>query len=181
MTVIKELTEFMEGRGQQNYGENVTIAEHVLLTAAAAEGTGASEPLIAACLLHDVGHWLDEPDDDFGIHSHADLGSGWVAKHFGLDVSEPVRLHVDAKRYLCAVDPDYHSRLSYASQYTLTQQNGVMDEEEITVFLSNPHHQDALTLRVLEDMYGKRTGVPVPQFEHFHPLLEKLIKPFNNN
>ncbi len=178
MTVIEELTELMEGRGKQNYGENVTITEHVLLTAAAAEENKASESLIAACLLHDVGHWLDEPDDDFGLHSHADLGSAWVAKRFGLAVSEPVRLHVDAKRYLCAVDPEYHNHLSYASQYTLTQQNGPMEEKEINIFLSNPHHEDALALRKFEDMYGKRTGVPVPQFEHFHSLLEKLIKPF---
>ena len=178
MTVIEELTALMEGRGKQSYGENVTIAEHVLLTAAAAEETKASESLIAACLLHDVGHWLDEPDDDFGIHSHADTGGVWVAEWFGSDVSEPVRLHVDAKRYLCAVDPGYHSCLSYASQYTLTQQNGPMTQDEIVIFLSNPHHEDALALRKFEDMHGKRTSVPIPEFEYFHPLLEKLIKPF---
>ena len=177
MTIVEELRELMEGRGKQSYGENVTIAEHVLLTAAAAKETEASESLIVACLLHDVGHWLDEPDDDFGIHSHADTGAVWVAERFGSDVSEPVRLHVDAKRYLCAVDPEYHGRLSYASQYTLTQQNGPMTQDEIASFLSNPPHQDALALRKLEDIHGKRTRVPIPEFEHFHPLLEKLIKP----
>ena len=177
MTIVEELRELMEGRGKQSYGENVTIAEHVLLTAAAAKETEASESLIVACLLHDVGHWLDEPDDDFGIHSHADSGAVWVAERFGSDVSEPVRLHVDAKRYLCAVDPEYHGRLSYASQYPLPQQNGPMTQDEIASFLSNPHHEDALALRKLEDIHGKRTRVPIPEFEHFHPLLEKLIKP----
>ena len=176
MTIVEELRELMEGRGKQSYGENVTIAEHVLLTAAAAKETEASESLIVACLLHDVGHWLDEPDDDFGIHSHADTGAVWVAERFGSDVSEPVRLHVDAKRYLCAVDPEYHGRLSYASQYTLTQQNGPMTQDEIASFLANPHHEDAVALRKLEDIHGKRTRVPIPEFEHFHPLLEKLIK-----
>ncbi len=177
MTIVEELRELMEGRGKQSYGENVTIAEHVLLTAAAAKEAEASESLIVACLLHDVGHWLDEPDDDFGIHSHADTGAVWVAERFGSDVSEPVRLHVDAKRYLCAVDPEYHGRLSYASQYTLTQQNGPMTQDEIASFLANPHHEDAVALRKLEDIHGKRTRVPIPEFEHFHPLLEKLIKP----
>ena len=176
MRVIEELASLMAGRGQQNYGENVTIAEHVLLTAAAAEMIGCSESVIAACLLHDVGHWLDEPDDDFGIHSHAGSGGMWVAKHFDLDVSEPVRLHVDAKRYLCTVDSGYYHCLSEASKYTLTQQNGLMTEEEVNVFLANPHHQDAITLRKIEDKYGKRTGVSIPKFEHFHSLLEKLVK-----
>jgi len=67
VSVVDELAALMADKGQRNYGENVTIAEHVLLTAGAAQAQGASDTLIAACLLHDVGHWLDEPDDDFGI------------------------------------------------------------------------------------------------------------------
>ncbi len=62
----------------------------------AAENSGASETFIAACLLHDVGHCLDEPDDAYGIHSHAELGGNWVADRYSLAISEPVRLHVEA-------------------------------------------------------------------------------------
>ena len=113
--VACELAELMADRGRQRYGELVTIAEHCLLTAAAAEQSGEPDTLVAACLLHDVGHFLDEPDDAFGVHSHGDSGGDWGAARFGLVVSEPVRMHVEAKRYLCAIEPDYYGGLSAAS------------------------------------------------------------------
>mgnify|MGYP005632255739 FL=1 len=174
MSVVDELAALMADKGQRNYGENVTIAEHVLLTAGAAQAQGASDTLIAACLLHDVGHWLDEPDDDFGIHAHGDTGGAWVAERFEPAVAEPVRLHVEAKRYLCAVDPEYHDRLSPASQYTLTQQNGPMGIDEVAAFEANKYFQDAVALRVFEDDHGKKTGTPVPLLKDFAALLLQL-------
>jgi len=174
MSAADELAALMADRGQRNYGENVTIAEHALITAATAESNGAEDTLIAACLLHDVGHWLDEPDDDFGIHSHGETGGAWVAERFPAAVAEPVRLHVDAKRYLCARDPEYHDRLSPASQYTLTKQGGPMSTEEAAAFAANPHAEDALRLRQWEDDFGKLTGVEIPPLSHFRPLLDRL-------
>jgi len=174
VSAVDELAALMADRGTRSYGENVTIAEHALLTAAAAEANGASDTLIAACLMHDVGHWLDEPDDEFGIHSHGDLGGDWVADRFPAAVADPVRLHVAAKRYLCAVDAGYHDELSPASQYTLTKQGGPMSPEEVGDFESLPHHQDAVQLRRWEDRHGKITDVPIPPLDHFRPLLESL-------
>ncbi|MDP7550038.1 MAG: hypothetical protein QF896_02445 [Acidimicrobiales bacterium] len=169
-----ELSVLMDGPGRRHYGENITIAEHSLLTAAAAQKQGEGDSLVAACLMHDVGHWLGEPDDDFGIHTHADSGGAWVAERFGPAVSEPVRLHVAAKRFLCARDPGYHDRLSPASQYTLEQQGGPMSEVEADDFESNEFVDDAVRLRVLEDDHGKQSGAEVPPLEHFRALLESL-------
>ena len=173
MTVVDELRALMESRGAEPYGENISIAEHSLLTALAAEESGASECLIAASLMHDVGHWLDEPDDEYGIHSHGALGGDWVAKRFGPAISEPVKLHVEAKRYLCAVDPNYVDQLSSASVYTLGKQGGSMSEKEVDTFSSLPYFDDACKLRQLEDNFGKRSGVEVPALDHFAALLLK--------
>ncbi|MBS1264513.1 MAG: hypothetical protein MAG471_00337 [Acidimicrobiaceae bacterium] len=174
-----ELSVLMDGPGRRHYGENVTIAEHSLLTAWAAREHGEPDSLVAACLMHDVGHWLGEPDDAFGIHSHAASGGAWVAERFDPEVSEPVRLHVAAKRFLCARDPGYHDRLSPASQYTLSMQGGVMSDVEVDEFESNEFADDAVRLRILEDDHGKRTGVEIPPLEHFRALLESLEAPLD--
>lgn len=174
MTVVDELRVLMETRGTEPYGENVSIATHCLLTAFAAEASGASESLIAACLMHDVGHWLDEPDDEYGIHSHGELGGDWVAERFGPKVSEPVRLHVEAKRYLCSVDPSYHDHLSSASVYTLRKQGGPMSDIEVTEFTARAYFEDACKLRRLEDDFGKLTGIEEPSLDRYEALLLKL-------
>ena len=174
MNIVDEFSALMEDRGMEPYGEKISIAEHCLLTAFAAEGSGASENLIAACLMHDVGHWLDEPDDAYGIHSHGELGGDWVAKRFCLAISEPVRLHVEAKRYLCSVDPSYFDLLSPASVYTLSKQGGPMSKSEAKAFATRPYSDDACTLRRLEDGFGKLTGVRVPSLDRYADLLLKL-------
>jgi gamma-butyrobetaine dioxygenase len=124
--------------------------------------------------MHDVGHWLDEPDDGYGIHDHGDLGGDWVAARFDAAVSEPVRLHIEAKRFLCARDPDYHDHLSSASKYTLTRQGGPMTADEAEAFEARPHAGDAVMLRRLEDDHGKLTGVGVLPLSHFRLLLDRL-------
>jgi gamma-butyrobetaine dioxygenase len=174
VSAVDELAVLMAGRGRRNYGENISLAEHSLLTAVAAEEHGGSDTLVAACLLHDVGHFLDEPDDAYGIHSHADLGGDWVACRFGPAIAEPVRLHVDAKRYLCARTPEYHDHLSAASQYTLTRQGGPMTPDEVAGFEARPYAQDAVRLRRLEDDHGKLARAETPPLDHFGPLLDRL-------
>jgi len=176
MTVVDEFRALMESRGAEPYGENVSIAAHSLLTARAAEEAAAEESLIAACLLHDVGHWLDEPDDAYGIHSHGELGGNWVAARFGPEVSEPVRLHVEAKRYLCSLEPGYFDRLSSASVYTLGKQGGPMSRAEAIKFESRPFFEDACRLRRLEDEFGKLTGVDVPSLDRYSSLLLALSR-----
>ena len=85
-----------------------------------------------AALLHDVGHLLhDLPDDapDDGIDDvHEQLGDHWLKKFFVPAVCDPVRLHVDAKRYLCAVEPDYLATLSPPSLHSLRLQGGPFTE-----------------------------------------------------
>ena len=174
MSALDELAVLMAGRGRRNYGENVTIAEHSLLTAFAAEERGGSDALVAACLLHDIGHFLDEPDDAYGVHSHADLGGDWVACRFGPAIAEPVRLHVAAKRYLCARTPEYHDHLSAASQNTLIEQGGPMTPDEAAGFEARPYADDAVRLRRLEDYHGKLARTDTPPLEHFRPLLDRL-------
>lgn len=171
---VSEFSDLIADRGRRNYGEQVTIADHCLLTAVAAEQHGESDDLIAACLLHDVGHFLEEPDDGYGVHSHGDLGGDWVAARFGNAVSEPVRMHIEAKRYLCVTEPDYHDRLSGASQYTLIKQGGPMAVDEARRFAALPYAQDSLRLRRYEDEYGKHAGVEPPELAHFRSLLEHL-------
>ena len=146
----------------------------MLLTAQTAEASGAPEALIAACLLHDVGHLLVEPDDEYGKHTHDEIGAEWVAARFPASVSEPVRHHVDAKRYLCGVDPAYYDELSPASQYTLGKQGGPMTGSEIVAFEQLRHHREAVQLRRWEDAFAKQSVTDVPSLEHFAPVLERL-------
>ena len=112
---------------------------HMLQAAALAESQGAGEALVIAALLHDVGHFLQPTDDSFGYHKHDRSGGDWLATRFPPEVSEPVRLHVTAKRYLCAVEKDYFDKLSAASVYTLSQQGGPMSDTEVRAFAATPH------------------------------------------
>lgn len=167
------------GEGAGEYlGEEVTMAEHMLQAAAAAEAAGAPDHLVAAALLHDVGHFqgalhgrdLMEGQDN----RHSDTGADWLARWFGPEVTEPVRLHVAAKRYLCAVEPDYRQRLSEASEYTLTVQGGPMDERQAAAFAELPGAADAVAVRRWDEQ-AKTAGAPTPGFEHYRPLLAALM------
>ncbi len=106
---------------------------------------------------------------------HSDTGAAWLAQWFGPEVTEPVRLHVAAKRYLCAVEPSYAATLSPASVYTLGVQGGPMSEREAAEFAASPHSGDACRLRRWDDA-AKEPGVRTPGFEHFRPPLEALVK-----
>ena len=171
---VDELAVLMAERGRRSYGEKVTIAEHCLLTAAVARQNGEADSFVAACLLHDVGHFLVDPDDDYGVHFHGDIGGDWVAARFGSEVSEPVRLHIEAKRYLCATDASYHDELSPASQYTLAKQGGPMSVEQVEQFLALPHSASAVRLRRYEDGKGKRSASVMPELSDFEMLLTGL-------
>ncbi len=126
---IEEIVRLFERRGREAYfGEPVSQAEHALQAARLAEIEGAHDALIAAALLHDVGHLLHDLGEDVADRGHdarhEELGSDWLAARFGPEVVEPVRLHVAAKRYLCTVDPAYYDGLSPASKQSLALQGG---------------------------------------------------------
>lgn len=164
--------------GDSQYGgEAVTQREHALQAALLAEQQGASASLIAAALLHDVGHLLHHlPDDapDRGLDDlHEDLAADWLAERFPPAVVEPVRMHVAAKRYLCAVDPAYHATLSGPSQLSLKLQGGPMSAEEARAFEAMPFSADAVRLRHWDDT-AKISGLPTPPVEHFRRYFEQL-------
>jgi predicted HD phosphohydrolase len=144
-----------------------------------AERAGAPEPLIVATLLHDIGHMLhDLPQDiaDAGIDTqHESLGSAWLSQHFGLEVSEPVRLHVAAKRYLAASEAGYFDLLSDASKLSLKLQGGPMDAEEQAKFGSERFFEEAVTLRRWDDE-GKIVGMATPDLARFEPMIERGLR-----
>lgn len=173
--VVEELAQLYARLGGETYGEGVTQLEHGLQAAAVAASEGADGSLVAAALLHDVGHLLGRNDDAYGYHKHDKLGGDYLARHFGPRVTEPVRLHVAAKRYLCATVPGYFEKLSPASVYTLSKQGGPMSEDEARAFAANPHVKDAVRVREWDDL-GKVEGLHVPDFDHYRPLLESLVE-----
>src|SRR5262249_2488960 len=116
--VIDEIEALFARHGGESYGEGVTMLQHSLQTAALALDEAADDALVVAALLHDVGHFLQPSDDSYGYHKHDRSGGQWLARRFGPTVSEPVRLHVTAKRYLCATEADYFGKLSAASVHS---------------------------------------------------------------
>lgn len=132
-------------------GENVTIGDHMLQCAALAQGEGVSAALVAAALLHDIGYYLDAaPDNENETRPDRrhDAAAGRVLAALLPEAAvAPIRLHVEAKRYLCAVEPDYRAKLSPASIHTMARQGGIMDRDEAAAFAALPFSGDACRLR----------------------------------
>lgn len=170
---LAEIGDLFDRHGAERYGEDVTMAEHALLTAQAARDASAGEALVVAALLHDLGHFLADADDSFGNHDHGETAAAYLHGRFPAAVVEPVRLHIEAKRYLCAVEPEYHDRLSAASQYTLTKQGGVMSPAEVAAFEQQPHWRDAVLLRRWEDEHGKVSLGSPPTIADFESLVRR--------
>lgn len=175
---VAELTDLFHRLGGLRYGEDVSQLEHAVQTAHHAKLDGAPPALIAAALLHDVGHMMQKAGEDAadrGIDTrHEQISAGYLARAFGPEVSEPIRLHVAAKRYRVAVDPAYLERLSAASLQSLALQGGPMNEGEVEAFLADPWAQDALRLRGYDEA-GKAPDAEVAGFETYYDLLCGLI------
>ncbi|MFM7540926.1 MAG: HD domain-containing protein [Planctomycetota bacterium] len=175
-----EVVDLLERRGGSQYGsEAVTQREHALQCALLARQRNLGAHLVSACLLHDLGHLLhDLPDDapERGIDDvHEDRGAAWLKSRFKPEVVEPVRLHVAAKRYLCAVDPAYLGILSPPSVKSLELQGGPMSPSEVREFQSNPHHRAAVELRRLDDE-AKVPGLPTPSAPDFLTELRAAMR-----
>ncbi len=181
------IAELFASEGASDYlGEPVTVAAHMLQAGSLAETAGAAPDLVAAALLHDVGHLRGADPGADGLESsgqdlmagtdnnHSGRGAVWLAQWFPASVTEPIRLHVAAKRYLCAVESSYFGRLSQASVYTLKVQGGPMSEEEALRFEGSPWAADAVAVRRWDDL-AKDPAADVPGFAHFRPLLESLL------
>jgi phosphonate degradation associated HDIG domain protein len=180
MSVVDQIFTLFAQRGEEAYfGEPVSQKEHALQAAYQAEQEDAPDTLVVAALVHDAGHLLhglSEGIADQGVDGrHEAVGEAWLARHFGPEITEPVRLHVAAKRYLCAVDPAYREQLSPASIRSLALQGGPMGDEEVEAFDRNPHAQAAVRLRRWDDR-AKVPGLPVPDLGHYRARLEAAAR-----
>jgi gamma-butyrobetaine dioxygenase len=174
MSFFDEIRAAFDRRGRESYGEGVTQLEHALQAAWLAERAGAPASMVAAALLHDIGHMLHALPEDIaeqGVDAqHESIGSAWLSRHFGPEVSEPVRLHVEAKRYLSAAEPGYFDRLSEASKLSLRLQGGPFGLHDMRAFLLRPYAREAIQLRRWDDE-AKAVGRATPDLEHFRPAL----------
>jgi predicted HD phosphohydrolase len=176
---VAELLELYERRGDERYGEGVTQRAHALQCAALAMSDGAPDALVAAALLHDVGHllagerppgWRDDVDDD----RHEALGARALALLFGRAVAAPVALHVTAKRWRCAVDPAHLASLSDTSRATLLAQGGPLDGPACERFASHRSFRDAVRLREWDDSAKDPSAAVGTMLDH-EPLLAGLV------
>jgi len=179
MSALDEIRAAFAKRGDDTYGEGVSQLEHALQCASCAERDGAAPALIAATLLHDIGHLVHNlPQDiaDQGIDAqHESLGSAFLSQHFGPDVTEPVRLHVAAKRYLATTERGYHDLLSPASIQSLHLQGGLMSVEERARFAKERFAEDAIKLRRWDDE-GKIVGARTPDLAHFERYVRDVLR-----
>ena len=177
--IIGRLGDIFDRRGAEAYlGEAVTMAEHMLQCAALAQAEGAAPMLVVAALLHDIGHFTGEftysPQDTVD-HRHEIQGAAMLERFFPPLISESVRLHVAAKRYLCATDPGYYDRLSSASKHSLSLQGGPMDAAETEAFQGLEFHREAIAVRLWDDG-AKMLDVSTPTFSDFEPLLRSTLR-----
>src|SRR5579871_802151 len=178
MNITDQIFSLFEARGHDAYfGEDVSQQEHALQAAHLAEGAKARPALIVAALLHDIGHLihgLPENIADQGIDGfHETAGAKWLSAHFGPEFPDPIRLHVDAKRYLCATDPAYQATLSPSSLQSLALQGGPANSDQVREMEENPYFAGAVLLRRWDDT-AKVPGLNVPGFEHYRNLINSL-------
>ena len=178
MTAAEEIFAIFRDRGSGAYfGERVSMSEHALQAAYFAQTEAAPPALIVAALVHDIGHLVDDVPADIADWTtdacHELIGRRWLARRFAPEVFEPVRLHVPAKRYLCATDGRYFAKLSEASVATLILQGGPMSAPETAHFEGERFYREAVRLRHWDDQ-GKVAGLSTPEFEHYRAMIDGL-------
>lgn len=178
-TIVDFLGSIFERRGSEEYlGEPVTMGQHMLQGAAIAEQNGQPEEIIVAALLHDIGHFTSEfgtfAINDTKDRFHEEAGAMVLERFLPSVVTDCVRHHVAAKRYLCATRPAYFDRLSAASVHSLTLQGGPMTPAEIAVFEANPNLDKIIAVRYLDDA-GKHPDMVTPDYAHFAPMVQRLV------
>jgi [1-hydroxy-2-(trimethylamino)ethyl]phosphonate dioxygenase len=178
--IVDRLIELLAGKGVRQYGdERVSQCEHALQCAFLAEQEGAPGTVVAAALLHDIGHLLHEAGERPALRGvddrHEQVGAGQLASIFGPPVAEPVRLHVAAKRYLCATDPAYFGCLSAASVRSLELQGGPFNAAGAAAFRSIPFSEEAVRVRLWDDA-AKAPGYKTPSIEHYRATLLAILR-----
>jgi phosphonate degradation associated HDIG domain protein len=178
-TSVDEVLALYERYGGRSYDEALSQLAHAEQTAALAQEAGATDEVVVAALLHDVGHLLEMAASDGARdrsvdHRHESVGAAWLASLYGPGVTAPIALHVRAKRYLCAVEPEYHDGLSAGSVASLERQGGPLTADEVTGFEANPGWEGAVALRRWDDE-AKVLGLEVDAIKAYRPLLERLV------
>ena len=180
-SATEHVIRLFEQRGQGRYGsEQVSQLQHALQCAVFAKRQGAGSAMIAAALLHDLGHIIDhqpmpESDNQNLDDAHEQRAYQWIKSNFGKSVADPVRLHVAAKRYLCTVEPEYLARLSPASLKSFHDQGGLMSQSQIDDFRDEPFAFEAVELRRWDDL-AKDPTMQTPTIDDFAPLLDHLVE-----
>ena len=179
-TRLDRIADLLTLKADGQYGlARITQQQHALQCAWLAEQQGCPEALIVASLLHDVGHLVHDLGEDPAARGvddlHEERGYEFLSGWFGPEVSEPVRLHVAAKRYLCATESDYFERLSRDSVLSLSLQGGPMSAEEAAAFAAQAGAAAAVQLRRFDEQ-GKVKGLETPPVAHFLPYVERCLK-----
>jgi len=172
MAAIDDIMSLFQTKGNTEYGgEKISQLEHALQAAHLAQADNAPPALVVAALLHDIGHLLgDGPNAP-----HEQLGHDWISQHFSAEVCEPVRLHVEAKRYLCATNGSYLEQLSPTSVKSLHIQGGPMTDAELDAFEEELYYPQAVKLRQWDDQ-AKVEKLAVPPLDTYREAITSLLK-----
>jgi len=178
---LAHIADLLTLKAEGQYGLSaINQRQHALQAAWLAEAAGCSESLIVASLLHDIGHMVHDLGDnpaEVGVDDrHEALGHAFLSAWFGPAVTEPVRLHVAAKRYLCATEADYFSTLSRDSVVSLALQGGPMSAAEVAAFDALPESAEAVRLRRFDER-AKVKGLETPSVRHFMAYVERCLLP----
>jgi phosphonate degradation associated HDIG domain protein len=178
---LGDIEKLFRAHGDIEYsGEGVTQLEHALQSAHLAERAGAGDELVTAAFLHDLGHLLNlqgETPTARGIDDqHQYFAIPFIRPLFPAAVVEAIRLHVDAKRALCAMEPDYYEALSEDSRRSLTLQGGVFSRAECDAFLAKPFARNAIEVRRWDDQ-AKVPGETTPPMEHYLEIAARCALP----
>ena len=174
---VADIEKLFRDHGHIAYsGEGVTQLEHALQSAQLAERDEAPPELVAAAFLHDLGHLLNrqgETPTARGIDDqHQYFAIPFIRPLFPASIVEAIRLHVDAKRALCALEPEYYEALSEDSKRSLTLQGGIFTREETQAFLAKPFADNAMRVRRWDDA-AKVPGQVTPPIGHYLDIVAR--------
>lgn len=170
-------TQYTEN-GHVAYGEHISMTNHMLQSAFYAEQAGSSKEVVVAAFLHDIGHLLHGLPEDISDHGidgfHEDIGERCLKGYLPTLVTDCIRLHVQAKRYMCTLKPAYYEKLTGASRESLAIQGGLMSDQEVAAFESEPYYKEAMRVRVYDDM-GKQAELEHPDLDYYLKLTEECL------
>lgn len=174
---LNDIEQLFEQRGHEQYtGEPVTQLQHALQSAYLGEQEGASDELVTAAFLHDLGHLLHDLGDTPSLHGVDDVHQYRVVPFlrglFSSGVIDAIQRHVDAKRFLCASRPEYYASLSEDSKRSLKLQGGIFSKEEADQFIAEPGASDAVRLRLWDDL-AKQPSLQTPGLSHYMQIARR--------